>query len=66
MRIRRPRYGVHPYIALDMANQVLAKPRPRLQRLYGNPEDRLMTKADGSRCEVLLLKTFNIHTTEKT
>jgi len=64
MKILRDRHGVHPRLALNMAIQTFAEPHPILQRLYGNPGDKLMKKADGSMCEVTLLRNFYITATE--
>ena len=55
----------HQHIALNMATQVSAEPYPRLQRLYGNPEDRLMAKADGRKCEVSFLRYLDVSATEE-
>lgn len=63
-RLPKHRYGIRHGLALDMATQVFAEPHTGLQRLYGNLQDKVMKKADGRRCEVSFLRTFNIRATE--
>ena len=64
MGIKPNRHRMHQNLAWNIADQVFAEPSPRLQRLYGNPQDEVMKKADGGRCEVIPLRSFDVSATE--
>jgi hypothetical protein len=64
MGIKPNRYRIHQIRAWNIADQVFAEPSPRLQRLYGNPQDKIMKKADGRSCEVLFLRSFDVSAIE--
>ena len=65
MGIKPNRHSVNQKLAWNIADHVFAKPSPRLQRLYGSPQDYVMKKADGRGCKVSFLRYFDVSATEE-